>query len=214
MAGSVQLVESWTGELIVILETAPPPRLVWLSLTSMLLLCLAAICQSPCRATGITDADALEDSPSGAAIELREGVTISTTRERRGAINVDPIAAQVLNGTWTMPRAGESVAYPGMGQARKWEPVKAGADGWFSGGNLRGGYLAASFSADADSVMMLESAGHAMVYAGGEPRHGDIYSTGYVHLPVQVRQGQNALLFQFGRGKLKARLIAPKARRS
>ena len=176
-----------------------------------MLLCLAAICQSPCQATGITDADAIEDPPSGAAIELREGVTISTTRERRAAINIDPIAAQVLSGTWTMPRAGESVANPGTGQARKWEPVKAGADGWFSGGNLRGGYLAASFSADADSVMMLDAAGHAMVYAGGEPRSGDIYSTGYVHFPVRVRKGQNAFLFQVGRGKLKARLTKPKA---
>ena len=50
-----------------------------------------------------------------------------------------------------------------------------------------------------------------MVYADGEPRGGDIYSTGYVHLPVQVRKGQNALLFQVGRGRLKARLTKPKA---
>ena len=76
---------------------------------------------------------------------------------------------------------------------------------------LRGGYLAARSHAADDSVMMLEAAGHAMVYAGGEPRGGDIYSNGYVHLPVQVRKGQNALLFQVGRGRLKARLTKPKA---
>ena len=103
------------------------------------------------------------------------------------------------------------MTHSGGGQPRKWEAAKAGDDGWFSGGDLRGGYLAASFSVDADSVMMLEAVGHATVYAGGEPRAGDTYSTGYVHLPVQVRKGQNALLFQVGRGKLKARLSKPKA---
>ena len=193
-----------------ILETALPRRSVWLSLAHIAILSLAAACVSPCRATGNTDADAIDDSPAGAAIELREGLTISTSRERCAAINLDPVVAQVLAGTWVMPRAGESVAYPG-GQTKKWEPVKAGDDGWFSERDLRGGYLAVSFSAGDDAVMMLESAGHALVYAGGEPRGGDIYSNGYVHLPVHVRKGQNALLFQVGRGRLKARLTRPKA---
>ncbi len=193
-----------------ILETALPRRSAWLSLICIAILSLAAACVSPRQATGNTDANAIDDSPAGAAIELREGLTISTSRQRRAAINLDPVVAQVLAGTWVTPRAGESVAYPG-GQTKKWEPVKAGDDGWFSERDLRGGYLAASFSAGDDAVMMLESAGHAMVYASGEPRGGDIYSNGYVHLPVHVRKGQNALLFQVGRGRLKARLTRPKA---
>ena len=40
----------------------------------------------------------------------------------------------------------------------------------FPGTNLRGGYLATSFSAADDAVMMLEAAGHAMVYVEREPR--------------------------------------------
>ena len=152
----------------------------------------------------------VDDSQPAAAIELREGLAISSARARRAAVDIDPIAAQVVAGTWAMPRSGDSVMFPG-GQAKKWEPVKAGADGWFSGAALRGGYLATSFSAPEASVMMLEAAGHGMVYADGEPRAGDLYSTGYVHLPVRVRKGQNALLFQVGRGRLKARLTKPKA---
>ena len=70
--------------------------------------------------------------------------------------------------------------------------------------------MAVSFNAAGDSVMMLEAAGHGVVYAGGEPRSGDVYSTGYVQLPVAVRKGQNALLFQVSRGRLKARLTKPK----
>ena len=59
--------------------------------------------------------------------------------------------------------------------------------------------------------MMLEAAGHGLVYADGEPRAGDPYSTGYVQLPVRVKKGSNALLFQVGRGRLKARLTKPRA---
>ena len=151
-----------------------------------------------------------DDPHPTVAIELREGLAISSAQARRSSVQVDPIAAQIVAGTWVMPRSGDSVKLPG-GQAKKWEPVKAGADGWFSGAALRGGYVASSFSAAEASVMMLEASGHAMVYVDGEPRAGDLYSTGYVQLPVRVRKGQNSLLFQVGRGRLKARLTKPKA---
>jgi pimeloyl-ACP methyl ester carboxylesterase len=155
-------------------------------------------------------ASELDSSQPTAAIELREGLVISSARSRRATVDIDPIAAQVVAGKWVMPRSGDTVTFPG-GQAKKWGPVKTEADGWFSGGALRGGYLAASFSAPEASVMMLEAAGHGMVYADGEPRAGDLYSTGYVRLPVRVRKGRNALLFQVGRGRLKAKLTKPSA---
>ena len=151
-----------------------------------------------------------DDPHPAAAIELNEGLAISSVQERRAAIQLDPIAAEVVAGTWVMPRSGDSVK-PAVGQSKKWEPIKAGADGWFSGGALNGGYLAASFTAPEAAVMMLEAAGHGMVYASGEPRAGDPYSTGYVQLPVRVRKGSNTLLFQVGRGRLKARLTKPRA---
>ena len=145
----------------------------------------------PCGTAVASAGDVVADSASDASIELREGLAIAAAHERRSAVNVDPIAAQVMTGTWVMPRSGDSVGVPG-GRANKWEPIKAGPDGWFSGGVLRGGYVAVSFPAADDSVMMLESAGHSLVYSGGEPRVGDIYSNGYVQLPVKVRKGQNA----------------------
>ena len=146
---------------------------------------------SPSRAApGSSLADSALDPQAEGAIELREGVAIASTHERRTAVNIDPITAQVIAGNWSMPRSGDSVAFPG-GDSRKWENVKAAADGWFSGGSLRGGYVAVSFNAAGDSVMMLEAAGHGVVYAGGEPRSGDVYSYGYVQLPVAVRKGIN-----------------------
>ncbi len=146
-----------------------------------------------------------------ALIELREGLAISGGgSRRRDAIATNPIAAALVAGTWTMPKAGDLVVFS-AGRTEHWEPVKAGADGWFSHPALRGGYFASSFSSAKAAVMILEASGHSTVYAGGEPRAGDVYETGFVQLPVQVREGQNVVLFQAGRGRLKARLTTPKA---
>ncbi len=174
------------------------------------LFALTAMCVSPCEVRGASVGDGVSESRAEGVIELRDGLAISTARERRAAISVDPITAQVVTATWVMPRSGDSVAFPG-GQDRKWAPVKAGEDGWFSGGALRDGYLAVSFTAVDNGVMILEAVGHALVYAAGEPRAGDTYANGYVELPVPVQKGPNSLLFQAGRGKLKARLTKPKA---
>jgi predicted esterase len=156
----------------------------------------------------------VDDNPAALTamgpIELREGVAISgVNRERRAAFAVDPVAAQVVAGTWAMPKAGDQVTIP-QGQTRRWEIVKAGADGWFSGPAIGGGYLASTVDSGADRVMMLEASGHAMVYAASEPRAGDTYETGFMQLPVRLHKGPNVLLFQTGRDRLKARLTIPK----
>ncbi len=144
-------------------------------------------------------------------IELRAGVAISgINRERRAAVAIDPVAAQIVAGTWAMPKAGDLVTAP-QGQSRRWESVKVGPDGWFSGAAIRGGYLALTVNSADDRVMMLEASGHAMVYAANEPRGGDIYETGFMQLPVRLHKGENQFLFQTGRDRLKARLTLPKA---
>ncbi len=193
---------------MVFLDNEPRMRIGRLLMVCAAIVVLQADLAGPCEAAA-SAGEEVADSASEASIELREGLAIPAAHDRRSAVSFDPIVAQMLSGTWVMPRAGDSVAVPGS-QAKKWEPVKAGPDGSFSGGALRGGYLASSFWAAADSVMILESTGHGLVYAGGEPRGGDPYSNGYVHLPVKVWKGQNALLFQVGRGKLTARLTKPK----
>ncbi len=159
----------------------------------------------------LDDLKVLPPATVPAPIELREGLAISRVdTRRREAVATDPIAAELVAGNWTMPKAGDAVIFPG-GRTPRWELVKAGADGWFSDAALRGGYVASTFSAPKAAVMILEASGHSLVYVDHEPRAGDIYETGFVQLPVRVREGQNTVLFQAGRGRLKARLIAPKA---
>ena len=105
------------------------------------------------------------------------------------AFQIDQIAAQIIAGDWVMPHPGDSVKSP-SGHARNWEPGKGRGRRLVLGGSLRSGYIAMSFSAPEASVMMLEASGHGMVYVDGEPRAGDPYSTGYVHLPVRVQRGR------------------------
>jgi poly(3-hydroxybutyrate) depolymerase len=50
-----------------------------------------------------------------------------------------------------------------------------------------------------------------MVYVNGEPRAGDPYGYGFLHLPVRLEAGENVFLFQHGRGALRAELVEPAA---
>src|SRR5262249_33236281 len=58
-------------------------------------------------------------------------------------------------------------------------------------------------------VWLLEAAGHGLVYVNGEPRTGDIYSSGIVSLPVALHCGGNHFLFQGGRGTVRIELVEP-----
>jgi dienelactone hydrolase len=146
---------------------------------------------------------------SAQEIVIRSGLVVGPlARGSRYALHRDPMEQQVVLGKWAAPKAGDSI--PGVeGQAGKWRAVEADKDGWFSG--TAGGYLYAAVQADAPKVMMLEAAGHGMVYVNGVPRAGDPYEYGYVHLPVALRAGSNDLLFLGGRGRIRARLVPPQA---
>ena len=134
----------------------------------------------------------------------------SVGRYGRSAVHRDAIEALIVAGKWATPKAGDTVTLPD-GSTRAWEPLGAREDGWFEHEALGGGYAAFSVEAEAARVMLLEASGHNMVYVNGEPRMGDPYQTGYVRLPILLRQGPNELLFLCGRGRLRVALATPKA---
>jgi pimeloyl-ACP methyl ester carboxylesterase len=131
-------------------------------------------------------------------------------RYGRSPTHVDAVEAQIVSGNWKAPNKGDEVTLPD-GATRGWVSIKAGDNGWFDSSALRGGYVSFTVEADTERVMVLEAAGHAMVYVNGEPRAGDIYSHGYVRLPVLLRKGANNLLFHVARGRLKADLVPAKS---
>ena len=126
----------------------------------------------------------------------------------------DAVEAQLVAGTWKLPADGDAVEAPDhpAGGARRretWRTVNVDDDGTLDVQKLHGGYALATFDSPTERVMLLEAAGHAMVYVNGEPRAGDPYSLGWLRLPVLVRQGQNTLLFHLAGDKLSARLTTP-----
>jgi poly(3-hydroxybutyrate) depolymerase len=131
-------------------------------------------------------------------------------RYGRSAVHVDAIEAEIVAGKWSTPNAGDTVQLAD-GVTRTWEHAKAGKDGWIRQDGLAGGYACATVASESERVMLLDASGHGMVYVNGEPRMGDPYETGYVLLPVTLREGANEFLFHCGRGGFRAKLTAPKS---
>jgi pimeloyl-ACP methyl ester carboxylesterase len=126
-------------------------------------------------------------------------------------VHQDAVEALIVAGTWTAPKAGTTaVTLPG-GKTIQWNALKASADGVFDHADLHGGYLFFTLPSKFEHVAILDASGHDIVYVNGEPRAGDPYGQGYVHLPILLRPGDNELLFHVGRGRLRARLVAAKA---
>jgi pimeloyl-ACP methyl ester carboxylesterase len=127
-------------------------------------------------------------------------------RGTRIAFPSDPLALRIATGTWQPPKAGDTVARPN-GRSRTWKKLSPAKDGGYGGEELNGGYAFFSIDSPADRVMILEASGHGLVWVNGEPRTGDVYSYGYVHVPVELKKGPNQFLFVVARGQLRARLV-------
>ena len=80
------------------------------------------------------------------------------------------------------------------GRPQKWRREAADKDGWIAAN----GYVFATVDLPAAATMRLDAQGESLVYVNGVPRAGDVYETGYVHLPVRLRAGRNTLLFYAG----------------
>lgn len=140
---------------------------------------------------------------------LREGLAIgSVGRYGRGPVHTDALEAQIVAGAWRFPEASDTVTLPD-GTAQRWSRIRADKDGVFGGPALRGGYVAFKVAVPVAKVMLLDASGHNMVYVNGEPRAGDVYSTGWTLVPIALRAGDNTLLFHCSRGTLKAKLTQP-----
>jgi len=130
-------------------------------------------------------------------------------RYGRTAIHTDAIEAAVVAGTWVPPKAGDEVR---VGEkVRTWREAKPGEDGWLEDEALQGGYAAWTMQCDQAQTLVLDAAGHSLVYVDGAPRAGDPYAAGWVRVPVRLKEGENTLLFAAGRGRLRAKLEAVRA---
>ena len=158
-----------------------------------------------------TTAQARQESPNEAPapIAIRSALAIpSVGRYGRAPFQRDPIQAAIARGEWKWPATGDEVIATD-GSKKAWRQIDADKDGWLGGDDTVGGYVAATVDSSTARVAMLVASGHAMVYVNGTPRIGDVYSLGFVRIPIELREGRNELLFHVARGRVKAELQTP-----
>jgi len=140
---------------------------------------------------------------------LRKGLAVGGGgRAGRSPVHTDTIEAEIISGKWQRPAEGERVQLAD-GTSRQWHPIEADTNGWFADESWRGGYAFLPVIVETNCVMLLEAAGDDLAYVNGEPRAGDPYEYGYLHLPVAMHAGTNDLLFRCSRGRFKAALATP-----
>ena len=142
---------------------------------------------------------------------IQEALVIeSLGRAGRNTLFTDALEASLAAGTWTPPQAGSSFTLPD-GRVQTWTHAVANSNGWFSGPEMRGGYVYFTVDATDSRVMLLNASGHGMAYVNGEPRTGDLYQYGYVQTPVLLHPGKNEFLLAPGRGRMRATVLPPRA---
>jgi pimeloyl-ACP methyl ester carboxylesterase len=165
----------------------------------VLLLCLAFIAPSRARAAEAPDKPIL----------LADCLVLpSVGSGGREPLHTDPVESALVAGTWKAPRPEEKVEGP-AGRVSTWQKASADKNGSLAHFALFGGYLHWRVARKSAGLMLLEASGHVFVYVNGELRPGDPYSHGFVRVPVQLRAGDNDLLFLGARGRIAARLTPP-----
>ncbi len=129
-------------------------------------------------------------------IPFLEGVARPVNGNPRTVLRIDPVEADLIAGKL---------------DTSAWKSVKAGENGVFSGQPFGSGYAMFRVDSTSDKHMFLEAKGNGMVYVNGVPRAGDVYSFGYLSLPVHLKKGTNEFLFTVARGSFSAKLIDPPA---
>ena len=131
----------------------------------------------------------------------------------RAAIYTDLLAYQLITGKLQNPVAGKVLGKNFSGDEVKWDTISVNKDGVFKGRSMVDGYLYLNYNAPKAETMLLKVNGHSMVYVNGVPRGGDIYSYGYLELPVQLKKGLNEFFVQCSRfaawNGVSASLVAP-----
>ena len=145
-------------------------------------------------------------------IPFTEGLAAGPVgRYGRSAVFTDPVVFRLATGRFETPAEGALLVKTEKGEEVRWKKIVVDGKGWFQDARLRGGYLYATVTSEEDRVMLLEAAGHSMVYANGHPRGGDVYAYGWSSVPVLLRKGENPFLFRVARGKVRAKLVPPRA---
>ena len=146
--------------------------------------------------------------------KFTEGLAVGQCHQYgREAIYKDELAYQLYSGLLTKPQDGYVFTKNEKGEEIRWKPVKSDTSGRFRGESFTNGYIYLTYQSSKEQSVLLNITGHDMVFVNGVPRGGDAYRYGWMHLPVQLKKGNNEFYIRvarFGRfGGITAKLTFP-----
>ncbi|SFD61821.1 Putative esterase [Chitinophaga sp. CF118] len=132
----------------------------------------------------------------------------------RTALFTDQLAGLLCEGQLKTPVNGAASFTDDKGKAGTWQPIQANNEGAFAGRTINNGYLYVSYNSPKEQTVILNIAGHQMVYVNGTPHAGDMYRYGWMYIPVALHKGINDFYIRTGRSYgnmgIKAQLMFPK----
>ncbi len=148
--------------------------------------------------------------PSARAADLHIGQALvlpPAGRSTRRSGTIDNVELAIVRGEWKPPTS-QPTTQPGE---PTWRAIQPDKDGDYNDRALVGGWCYLPVDSPDDRVVLMTARGDSLVYVNGEPRGGDIYSDGYMTLPVQLHKGTNDFLFTCARGSLRVTFAPPRS---
>ncbi|MEX1239525.1 MAG: prolyl oligopeptidase family serine peptidase [Cyclobacteriaceae bacterium] len=145
--------------------------------------------------------------------EFKTGLAVTQChRYGREAITTDHLAYSLYTGRLQLPREYVKL-FTDTGKDFMWKKIEVDSTGKFRGEVLMNGYIYLTYNASRSQNALLNVTGNIMLYFNGEPRGGDIYSDGWMTLPVKLKRGVNEIFIRCGNFSrwqgVKARLLFP-----
>lgn len=128
-----------------------------------------------------------------------KGLILSDShRYGREALVVDHVSYLLNAGKFQTPVEQGTIQTEGDGATLVWKFIEADSANKFRGDLLQNAYIYLTYNSDKAGNALLNVSGNSMVYFNNEPRTGDIYSDGWMNLPVTLVQGKNEILIRCG----------------
>lgn len=160
--------------------------------------------------------------PAQDTIHFKEGLMINGVhRYGREAVYTDHVLYHLYNNSLATPTALGGLDKAVTNSDLKWVAVKADSAHMFrlpriAGQTYRGGgmfnnssYLYVTYQSDKSQTAILNTRGSNAVLVNGEPHSGDLYASGWLYIPVQLKEGLNEFYIRSGFGTTASLIITP-----
>ncbi len=150
-------------------------------------------------------------------VVIHEALGLALPRRLTTVIQTTPLDPWITGARTDAPREGEALRRAD-GTEATWQRITSDANGWFTDEPPQERYVAVTIDRESPATMMLEAMGQDFALVNGVLRSGNPYQQkdfaeawephfDYWSIPVDLRKGQNLLLFRYTRGRMKIRLV-------